>query len=112
MDWGLIASIAGVVATLLAVFQTWISLQQYRDSKKLPVVTDKDELRILRALLTEVEGRGLNVYKNSSFYRPAFDSLLKQELIRHKGDKYYLTQTGEAVVKKHIADFFKKKRFE
>jgi predicted transcriptional regulator len=111
MDWGLIGAVVGIVATLIAVFQTWISLQQYRDSKKLPIITDKDELRILRALVTEIEGRDLNIYKNSSFYRPALDSLLNQELIRQKGDKYYLTETGEAVVRKHLADFFKTRRF-
>ncbi|BAZ48521.1 hypothetical protein NIES4103_11290 [Nostoc sp. NIES-4103] len=111
MDWGLIGAVVGIVAALIAVFQTWISFQQYKDSKRLPTVINKDELRILRALVTEVEGRSLNVYKNSSFYRPALDTLLNQELIRQKGDKYYLTEVGEAVARKHLTDFFKTRRF-
>ena len=41
----------------------------------------KDELRILRALVTEIEGRGLEIYKNSSFYRPALNSLKERGLL-------------------------------
>lgn len=79
--------------------------------KNLPVVADKDELRILRALITETEGRGLEIYKSSSFYRSALDSLNERGLIRQKGDKYYLTETGEKVVRKHLAIALKRKWF-
>jgi coproporphyrinogen III oxidase-like Fe-S oxidoreductase len=111
MNWDVIGVAVAVVGLFIAIVQTWISLRQYLESKNLPVVTDKDELRILRALITETEGRGLEIYKSSSFYHPALNSLKERGLIRHKGDKYYLTETGEAVVRKHLADFFKTRRF-
>jgi repressor of nif and glnA expression len=111
MNWDVIGVIIAVIGLLIAVIQTWISLRQYLESKSLPVVADKDELRILRALITETEGRGLEIYKSSSFYRSALDSLNERGLIRQKGDKYYLTETGEKVVRKHLAIALKRKWF-
>lgn len=109
MDLNVIGVVVGIVGLFIAIVQTWISLRQYLESKKLPVITEEPELRILRALVTEIRGRALNFYKTAPYYRPALNSLKERGLIRQKGDKYYLTEIGEKVVRKHLADFLKRK---
>ncbi len=109
LNVSVIGLVVAIVGLFIAIVQTWISLRQYLESKKLPVVTEEQELRILRALVTETRGRALNTYKSSPYYRPALDSLKERGLIRQKGDKYYLTDIGEKVVRKHLADFLKRK---
>jgi hypothetical protein len=110
MNWDVIGAVVAIIGLFVAVVQTWISIKQYLELNSLPTVTSKDELRILRALVTELEGRGLEIYKGSSFYRSALDSLKEQSLIRQKGEKYYLTEVGEKIVRKHLTDFWKRKR--
>jgi hypothetical protein len=56
-------------------------------------VADKHELRILRALLGEDEGRFLMHYQDGD-YRPALQQLLGKGLVRREGYKYYLTDSG------------------
>jgi hypothetical protein len=109
MNWDVIGVVVGIVGLFIAVVQTWISLKQYSESKNLPVVADGAELRILRALATEKQGRALELYKNSSFYRETLKSLENSGLIQQKRGKYYLTEIGEKVVRKHLADFLKRK---
>ena len=109
MNLDVIGIVVGIVGLFIAIAQTWISLRQYLESKKLPVVTEKPELRILRALVTEIKGRTLLPYTASFYYGPALNSLKERALIRQTGGRYYLTDIGEKVVRKHLADFLKRK---
>lgn len=69
MNLNVIGVVVGIVGLFIAIVQTWISLRQYLESKKLPAVNEEKELRILRALVTEIKGRALDTYKSSSYYR-------------------------------------------
>lgn len=110
MDWGTIGAIAGIIAIIIAAFQALIAWLEYMNSQKVRSMAP-DELRVLRALVTEVHGRHLHNYKNSNLYSPALRTLIKEEFIRQAGDLYYLTDKGEKAVKKHLAEFLKKKRW-
>ncbi len=65
-------------------------------------VVDDRELRILRGLVGETNGRSLNDYRRSGFYRPALDSLLAKHLIENIHHKFHLTQLGTEVVTAHL----------
>jgi hypothetical protein len=56
-------------------------------------VIDEREFRILRALLGETEGRSMYSYQ-SSYYKPALDSVMNKALVTRNGEKFRLTQKG------------------
>ncbi len=66
-------------------------------------VLEDRELRILRALVGEPEGRHFYAYKRNDYYRPALDSLAYKGLIFKQENKYLLTPLGTEVVKLHVA---------
>lgn len=74
--------------------------EQLLESKVLEV----SELRILRGLVGESEGRYFYSYRRNDYYRPAFDSLAAKGLIlRQENNKYFLQPLGKEVVKLHVA---------
>ena len=64
-------------------------------------VVDGRELRILRALIGEDEGRSMYSYQ-SPHYRPALEALIGKGLIQRRGGKYLLTDIGLQVVAEHL----------
>ena len=102
--------IIAFIAVLATLAQAWTAWKQYRENKTLPVVNLSSEWRILRALVNEDDGRKLNVYRGSDFYKKAILSLLDKNLI-YEDDlgKLFLTAKGKQVVKKHLREFLKKR---
>src|SRR5258708_7892204 len=64
-------------------------------------VVDTGERRILRALITEDDGRQLNSYKQN--YRPALDRLLAAQRVRKENGKYYITPLGLDAARPHLS---------
>lgn len=64
-------------------------------------LVDNRELRILRALIGEDEGRGMHSYQNS-YYQPALESLLGKGLIEKRDRKFFLTDSGHRVVVEYL----------
>ncbi|MEM7715423.1 MAG: hypothetical protein AAF349_17920 [Cyanobacteria bacterium P01_A01_bin.68] len=53
-----------------------------------------EDLRLLRSLLGESEGRYLTDERESNFYGPVLTGLVEKGLIAVDSDKYFLTQKG------------------
>ena len=105
----IIGVIAAIIGTGIAGFQTWLALQD----KKIPTIKDERVLIILRALVNEEQGRSLNIYKDNPFYRRVLKDLAEEnedkKLIIERGDKYFLTEIGKKVVRKHLKDWMRQK---
>jgi hypothetical protein len=71
-------------------------------------VVDPRELRILRALIGEDEGRGIYSYQ-TSYYLPALEALLKKGLIAKRGNKFFLTQSGVSAAAEHVMPILSQK---
>ena len=65
-------------------------------------LVDMNELRILRNLIGESEGRALNDFKRNKFYRPALGSLIAKKFIFYDDGNYFLTSLGTEIAKIHI----------
>jgi hypothetical protein len=65
-------------------------------------LVDNRELRILRALIGEDEGRGMYSYNNNAYYRPALESLLGKGLIEKRDGKFFLSDSGHKVVAEYL----------
>ena len=53
------------------------------------------DLRILRALFGEDEGRYIYHYRDNSFYKSSLDHLIRTGLVKLSDNKYYLTAKGK-----------------
>jgi hypothetical protein len=106
MDATTIGTIIAIIGLLAALAQAWIAWKEYRESKTLPVVNLSSEWRILRALINEDNGRKLEIYQASEFYKKAIQTLLNKNLIySDEVGKFFLTPLGRQVVKKHLKKF-------
>lgn len=63
-------------------------------------VEDHLELRVLRALYNEEDGRFITNYER--YYQPALKSLQGKGYIEKKDKKYFLTQSGLEATQKHL----------
>lgn len=64
-------------------------------------VSNTHQLRILRALIGEDQGRFLIHYQDGD-YKPAMEELIGKGLVRRGGPKFYLTDSGRAAVRAHL----------
>lgn len=64
-------------------------------------VSNKDQLRILRALVDEENGRYLANYQTGN-YKQAIDELIGKGYVRRGGSKYYLSESGFEAVRTHL----------
>ncbi|MGK7913482.1 MAG: hypothetical protein AB4050_18675 [Synechococcus sp.] len=71
---------------------------------KLLDLLERKDFRILRELIDEPEGRYLNIYRQSNFYRPSLDKLEGMGLIERPrpGRQYHLSSFGDTLVEKYI----------
>jgi len=69
-------------------------------------VSDKHQLRILRALLDEEDGRWLMHYQEGD-YKPAMEKLLRKGLVRRTGPKFYLTEPGFTALRSNLLPILK-----
>ncbi len=100
----IIAAILGAFASKIAD----IAVDLYRDRQSnFPTNSSKEsgtwpdgemltiqELRILRALSGEDEGRYIYIYRNNDYYKPSLEHLINTGLVKLSDNKYYLTSKG------------------
>ncbi len=100
----IIAAIIGVFGTIASsIFLDW-----YRDRESnFPTKTSKgsgnwpggetltiQEVRVLRALIGEDEGRILANYRNNNYYKSSLEHLVHTGFVKVSDNKYYLTAKG------------------
>jgi hypothetical protein len=83
--------------------QETASIQEKAQQLLEQAIEDR-ELRVMRGLVGETQGRTLDIYQKSDFYRPAITSLLAKGLIRlrQQNNTYVLTDLGKAVMRQHM----------
>ena len=101
----IIAAFIGAIGTIGA----GIALEWYRERQSsFPTNTSSErgnwpggeiltiqDLRILRALFGEDEGRYIYHYRDNSYYKSSLDHLINTGLVKLSDNKYYLTAKGK-----------------
>jgi hypothetical protein len=105
-----IGAMGGVVAASVPQIFAW-----YQTSRSnFPTVEGKKggwtggdlfeirELRLLRALVGEDQGRDLKVYVKSDYYRPALENLQDKGLVKSTNGTYHLTNKGNTYTRSYL----------
>lgn len=106
---GLIGTSIGVIGTVMAA-KLQANAQRRSNQKDGSKIQHKvageliaaDELRILRALVDEPEGRYLGSYK--THYGIALQRLIEKRWIQRLEGKYRLTKKGEEISRSYLTD--------
>ena len=105
---GAAGTIVGAVATIIvARIQASAKARHPGQSEKAETVPvlgeaiDIRELRILRALFGEPDGRFLAAYRDKS-YRPALDATVKKGWVKRIEGRYYMTAKGAAFCRPYL----------
>lgn len=98
----IIAAVGGVVAASIPKLIDWYQASQ----SNFPTTGETLEirkLRLLRALVGEDEGRKLNIYLQSDYYRPALESLKRDDgFVKSIGETYHLTEKGNEYTRGYL----------
>jgi hypothetical protein len=97
----IIGAVGGVVAASIPKLLDWYQTSQ-SNFPTLGETLEIRKLRLLRALVGEDEGRDLNIYLQSDFYRPALESLKTDGFVKSIGKTYHLTEKGNEYTRGYL----------
>jgi hypothetical protein len=95
----IIAAVGGVIAASIPKLLDWASQSNFPTTGETLEIR---KLRLLRALVGEDEGRDLNIYLQSDFYRPALENLETDGFVKSIGKTYHLTEKGNEYTRGYL----------